>query len=80
MLLKTDADGNPTDMVGVSEAFTGTQSDLSIELMELFQPGDVLFAMLHTDANSNGRFEWPGADEPINDTQGLAIMQEFTLQ
>lgn len=80
MLLKTDVDGNPTDMVGVSEAFTGTKSNTSIELMEAFKPGDKLFAMLHTDANTNGKFEWPGPDEPINDSEGLAIMQEFTLE
>lgn len=80
MLLKTDTDGNPTDMVGVSESFTGTKSNVSIELMESFKPGDKLFAMLHTDANTNGKFEWPGPDEPINDAEGLAIMQEFTLE
>lgn len=79
MLLKTDKDGSPTDAVGVSQAFTGTKNNIPIELTESSEPGDRLYAMLHTDANTNDKFEWPGPDLPINNEEGEAIMKLFTL-
>lgn len=79
MLLKTNADGDPTEMVGVSDAFTGTKTQIPIELMESFKVGSKLYAMLHIDGNNNGKFEWPGPDEPLYDENEEAIMKEFTL-
>ena len=79
MLLKADMDGNPTDMIGVSNVITGTKADITIPIMGNLKSGDTVFAMLHTDANKNSIFEWPGVDSPILDSNGETIMKSFLL-
>jgi hypothetical protein len=36
-------------------------------------------AMLHTDAGEKGKYEFPGADVPVNGADGKPIAPEFEL-
>ena len=55
----------------------GTQHNISIKVRGV-EPGDTLFARIHTDTKKIGRFEFPLHDKPLEDLVAIpfAILQE----
>ena len=40
---------------------------------------EILYAMLHVDAGSEGDYEFPGEDTPASDADGNVVTPSFTL-
>jgi hypothetical protein len=77
-----DGDGGIGGVIGVSALLTkGTSSDVVITLDRDAVEGETLYAMLHSDSNENGVYEFPadGLDGPVADEDGEVIAPAFTV-
>ena len=51
----------------------GTQHNISLKVRGV-DPGDILFARIHTDTKKIGRFEFPPHDEPLEDMTAVPFV------
>lgn len=61
----SDAAGKPGPVVGFTALKAGTSNDVKIMLSPAPKAGDKLWPMLHVDAGTIGKYEFPGADAPV---------------
>ncbi|MCZ7572332.1 MAG: hypothetical protein M5U01_27580 [Ardenticatenaceae bacterium] len=73
-----DDNGKPGAVVGHSAVKAGTNEDVTVLLDETPGEGDKLWVMLHTDAGTEGTYEFPGPDAPVMEN-GQIVMEQFTV-
>ncbi len=72
--------GGIGDVIGVSAFLpTGTNFDVAVTLDRPAVAGEVLFAMLHADANDNQTYEFPGPDVPALFPDDSVIAPPFAV-
>jgi len=78
IVIHRDDNGQPGPVIGYAAVQAGTNTDVAVTLDEAPAEGDVLWAMLHTDAGEEGTYEFPGADVPVRLNDEI-VMQQFTV-
>jgi hypothetical protein len=68
-----------TEIIGYEPVEAGINLDLTVELDRDADDDEILHAMLHTDANIIGTFEFPGPDAPVIGDRGVVVMRSFTV-
>lgn len=72
-----NGEGKPGPILGKAPVSAGVNTNVVVEIDEAGAT-DTLFAMLHTDAGTEGEFEFPkGEDGPVMDAEGNVIMPPF---
>lgn len=75
-----DKAGKPGPVIGNSDLLTaGTHAATTVKLTRSAKKGETLYAMLHTDVNGNGVYEFPGPDVPTTDATGAVVSPAFTI-
>jgi hypothetical protein len=78
--IHTDQSGKPGPVIGNSDLLpAGTFTGTSVKLTRRSKNGETLYAMLHTDVNGNGVYEFPGVDVPTVDSAGQSVTVPFTI-
>lgn len=78
--IHADANGAPGTVIGVSALLTvGPQANVSVPLNRASRKGEVLHAMLHVDADGDGKYTFPGPDVPATDATGATVTVPFTV-
>ncbi|MDP3685350.1 MAG: hypothetical protein Q8R32_00795, partial [bacterium] len=78
--IHTDDKGKPGPVIGNSALLKpGPNTAIAVKLSRRTRNGETLYAMLHTDVNGNGVYEFPGADVPTTDSTGAVIAPSFTI-
>jgi predicted lipoprotein with Yx(FWY)xxD motif len=62
-ILSQDADGKPAFEIGYTSVKSGISQNVVVNI-DATKATPILFAMLHTDAGTIGKYEYPGPDEP----------------
>jgi hypothetical protein len=78
---QADADGNLVvePAIGVAAVSLGGNTDVQVTLDRPVIDGETLFAMLHSEDNSNSTYDGPGVDAPVTDSNGDIITPGFTV-
>lgn len=80
VVIRKDEGGNPAKIIGISIPLpAGENKNISIYLSEETRDGQTVYAMVHTDSNNNGMFEFPGPDLPVNDASGNIILARVNI-
>jgi hypothetical protein len=77
LVIHSDADGAPGPVLGWAALKPGVNWKVRVKI----SPKGVtpyLWAMLHTDAGTVGKYEFPGPDVPLT-MNGRVVMKEFAL-
>ncbi len=69
---KANADGTPGEVLGYTHVADGEHENVEIRFDA--EPEGELIAMLHTDAEPVGTYDFPGADVPVRQADGIAMM------
>lgn len=78
--IHTDDKGKPGPVIGHSALLkAGPNTAIAVKLSRRTRNGETLYAMLHTDVNGNGAYEFPGADVPTTDSTGAVVSPSFTV-
>lgn len=78
--IHADAGGKPGPVLGSSALLPrGTHTAIAVTLTRKTRNGETLYAMLHTDVNGNGVYEFPGVDAPTTDSTGTLVSPSFTI-
>lgn len=76
VVIHKEEKGKPGKIIGISPILgTGLYSNKALPLTEDVMPGDILYAMLHSD-NGDDTFN-PAEDSPVTDDEGIVIMRSF---
>jgi hypothetical protein len=71
------------EVIGQTAINPGVNSNVVVKLdsSASFSPrnGDKLWAMLHVDRGTEGKYEFPGADIPVTNAAGDIVMMPFTV-
>lgn len=79
VVIHEDDLGKPGKVIGKSELVASEEAkNIEIKLDRKSVDGEILYAMLHTD-DGDGKYEFPGADEPIKDEEGNIVMMTFKV-
>lgn len=78
VVIYSDADGEPGDVLAQEPVFLGINPRVSIDLGQTPDVGTKLVAVLHEDTGAAGEFEFPGGDDPID--QGGKVMASFAIE
>lgn len=80
IVIHSDKDGQPGLVIGDSDLLAaGTHAATTIKLTRAAKKGETLYAMLHTDVNGNGVYEFPGPDIPTTDVTRTVVSPAFTI-
>lgn len=82
IVIHRDNDGSPGEVIGHAPVSDGENTDVEVTLDGDVEDGETLWAMLHTDDNTMGTYEFgdvEGADAPVTDADGDIVMQSFTV-
>ncbi len=64
IVIHMEKGGGPGPVVGYAAVNDGTNTDVVVKI-DSYTATPKLFAMLHTDAGTVGKYEFPGADVPV---------------
>ena len=78
LVVHEDGGGTFGDVIGHAPIGHGTSSNVIVTLDRDTVPGEVLYAMLHSDAGTVGTYE-PASDGPVSDADGVVIAPTFTI-
>lgn len=73
VVVHSDADGSPGPVIGHAPIDEGTTSNLSVTLDTPLTADATVWPMLHVDAGVLGTYEFPGADGPVSDANGVVV-------
>ncbi|MFH0817529.1 MAG: cupredoxin domain-containing protein [Candidatus Micrarchaeota archaeon] len=62
--IHSDSDGAPGPVIGYAAVKSGENTDVLVKI-NTTAASPTLFAMLHTDAGTIGKYEFPGEDKPV---------------
>lgn len=77
IVIHKEQGGGPGPVVGYAAVTDGTNTDVVVKI-DSYTATPKLFAMLHTDAGTVGKYEFPGADVPVM-TNGEMVNPSFTV-
>ncbi|MGA1795082.1 MAG: PQQ-dependent sugar dehydrogenase [bacterium] len=66
-------------VIGQAHVNAGITTDITVDLTRDAVDDEVLHAMLHTDANIIGTFEFPGADDRVVGDRGVVVVRSFEV-
>ena len=69
MVIHSSAKDNPA--IGFAPVKAGLNQDVKVRITG--QLTDTVIAMLHIDAGTKGKYEFPGADVPVKDSTGNLV-------
>jgi predicted lipoprotein with Yx(FWY)xxD motif len=78
LVIHAQADGKPGPILGATLINAGINSDVAVEI-DTDGATEVLYAMLHVDAGSEGQLEFPGDDVPAIDADGNVVTPSFAI-
>lgn len=76
IVIHLDDNGSPGAVIGHAAVADGENTDVSVTLDQDITEETTLWAMLHTDAGTEGTYEFPGDDAPVTQ-DGEVVMQSF---
>jgi hypothetical protein len=77
IVIHADEDGSPGAVIGHSAVADGENMDVEVEI-DTMQATETLYAMLHTDAGTEGTYEFPDDDMPAQ-VDGEVVVAAFTV-
>ena len=77
IVIHADDNGSPGPDIGWTAVEEGTNTDVVVEIEE-DQATDTLHAMLHDDLGTEGEYEFPGADVPVQ-VNGQVVNVTFEI-
>ena len=77
IVIHADNNGAPGAVLGHSAVADGENSDVMVEI-DTENATETLYAMLHADLGTEGTYEFPGADEPVQ-VDGQVLTPAFTV-
>jgi plastocyanin len=78
LVIHADADGAPGPVLGYTAVEDGENTGVEVQL-DMGEPTETLYAMLHTDTATVGSYEFPGPDGPIQ-VDGQVVAPAFTAR
>ena len=78
MTIHANQDSQPGDVIGTALLQAGGNQDVVVTV-DKAKATSKLYAMLHIDAGEMGVYEFPGADVPLKDKDGMVVMQAFMV-
>lgn len=75
IVIHADADGSPGQVIGQTAVSNGENNDVVVDI-NTEDATETLYAMLHTDTDEEGTYEFPDADPPVQDN-GEIVMESF---
>jgi hypothetical protein len=75
--IHTDNNGEPGDVIGYSAVDNGDNTNVTVTITSTLST-PVLYAMLHVDKGTVGKYEFPGADIPAT-YNGQVVMESFNV-
>lgn len=79
LVIHADDDGAPGVVLGYAGLVHGLNEDVEVALDRPASDGETLYAMLHTDAASDGVLDFPGADAPMLGGDESPVVAAFTV-
>ena len=73
LVIYQSINNTPGTILNHAHISKGTQHNISIKVRGV-EPGDTLFARIHTDTKKIGRFEFPPHDEPLEDMTAVPFV------
>jgi len=70
LVIHAQADGKPGPVLGYAPVADGVNDDVRVEI-DADNATETLYAMLHTDAGTQGEYEFPGDDVPVKVAEQL---------
>lgn len=77
IVIHADDNGAPGAVIGHSAVQDGENLDVAVEI-DVEMATETLYAMLHTDAGTQGTYEFPGDDVPVT-VDGQVVVTPFTI-
>ena len=77
MVIHADANGGPGPVIGFAPLFDGVNVDVVVQV-DASKATATLYAMLHTDVGTVGKYEFPGADGPVS-VNGQVVTPPFKI-
>jgi hypothetical protein len=78
IVIHADNEGSPGTILGYSPISHGVNTDIEVKLSSSDRTS-VMYAMLHTDEDELGLFDFPGPDIPVKDDSGAVITPSFII-
>jgi hypothetical protein len=80
IVIHADSSGKPGTVIGNTDLLeAGAYRDTPVTLTRRTRKDETLHAMLHTDADGDGAYKFPGPDEATTDSGGAAVTVPFTV-
>lgn len=73
VVVHADADGSPGPVLGHVAIDEGTSTNVRVTLDTPLTADATVWPMLHVDAGVLGTYEFPGADGPVTDADGVVV-------
>jgi plastocyanin len=73
VVVHSDADGSPGPVIGHVAIDEGTSTNVRVTLDTPLAADATVWPMLHVDAGTAGTYEFPGADGPVSDGNGVVV-------
>jgi len=77
IVIHAQAEGSPGPVIGHAAVSDGTNMDVVVEI-DVEAATETLYAMLHTDAGTEGEYEFPGDDGPVS-VEGEIVTPSFQV-
>ncbi len=78
IVIHADNVGSPGSILGYTQVFHGVNSNIEVSLSTSDRTS-TMYAMLYTDEDELGVFEFPGSDIPVKDDSGNVITPSFII-
>ena len=73
VVVHADGGGSPGAVIGHAPITEGTSTDVSVTLDQALTADATVWPMLHEDAGEPGTYEFPGADGPVMNEDGVVV-------
>lgn len=77
IVIHADENGAPGPVIGQTAVMDGENNNVEVEI-DTAMATATMYAMLHTDAGTEGTYEFPGDDTPV-EVDGEVVLQAFTV-
>lgn len=77
IVIHEDQNGDPGAVIGHAAVQDGENTNVSVTLDTELMGETTLWAMLHTDTGTEGEYDFPDADPPVQDAEGNIVQDSF---
>ena len=77
IVIHADDNGSPGEVVGYAAVTEGENTDVTVDI-DTEMATETLYAMLHEDLGTEGTYEFPGDDGPVQ-VDGEVVVEPFTV-